>query len=114
MLVHNVCYDELPRKQRDRVDELRSGNDVYVSNIDEARELLDAMPEVSAPPLGRMNPEFSDPRGTYRGDLINTRDPNANYVHEPSKVLQHPQHSKYPHYNIYFPDGTKAAILIEN
>jgi len=33
------------------------------------------MPEVSPPPLGRMNPLFSDPRGTYRGDLINKNDP---------------------------------------
>ena len=30
------------------------------------------MPEVTAPPLGRINPEFLNPKGTYMSELINS------------------------------------------
>ena len=70
VLVHNDC-PELTRKQQHQIEDLRSGKDVSVKTVDEARVLLDNMPEVSAPPLGKMNPEFPDPKGTYRGDLFN-------------------------------------------
>ena len=63
VLVHNWCQDD--------IDALRNGKDYYASSVDEAREMLDAMPELSAPPLGKMDPFFSDPKGTYRGDLLN-------------------------------------------
>lgn len=112
VLVHNWCDDDL--------DALRSGKDYYASSVDEAREMIDAMPELSPPPLGRMDPMFSDPPGTYRGDLLNAVIENENgekiladYIHSPKKVTKHPSHVKNPHYNLCFPDKTKAAIIIE-
>ena len=118
VLVHNQCT-ELTRKQQQQIEDLRSGKDVSVKTVDEARTLLDNMPEVSAPPLGRMNPEFPDPKGTYRGDLFNAvlyddlgNAYLADFIHDPSIVQKNPLHAQYPHYNIYFPDGKKAAILI--
>ena len=118
VLVHNQCT-ELTRKQQHQIEDLRSGKDVSVKTVDEARTLLDNMPEVSAPPLGRMNPEFPDPKGTYRGDLFNAvlyddlgNAYLADFIHDPSIVQKNPLHAQYPHYNIYFPDGEKAAILI--
>ena len=118
VLVHNDC-PELTRKQQHQIEDLRSGKDVSVKTVDEARELLDNMPEVSAPPLGKMNPEFPDPKGTYRGDLFNAvlyddlgNAYLADFIHAPNIVQKNPLHAQYPHYNIYFPDGEKAAILI--
>ena len=69
------------------------------------------MPDVQPPPLGRMNPEFLDPKGTYRGDLINKSNP-LDAVHDVADVPKNPLHAEYPHYNIYFKNGEKAAILI--
>lgn len=118
VLVHNDC-PELTRKQQHQIEDLRSGKDVSVKTVDEARVLLDNMPEVSAPPLGKMNPEFPDPKGTYRGDLFNAvlyddlgNAYLADFIHAPNIVQKNPLHAQYPHYNIYFPDGEKAAILI--
>ena len=112
VLVHNWCQDD--------IDALRNGKDYYASSVDEAREMLDAMPELSAPPLGKMDPFFSDPKGTYRGDLLNAVTINekgekvlADYIHPPNKVTKHKAHSQNPHYNLYFPDGTKSAIIID-
>ena len=110
MLVHN--YEKpLTRAEQEMINELRNGNDIEVNTVEEARRLLANMPELDAPSLGKMNPTFPDPKGTYRGDLINKSDPSLP-VHDISKVIQHPMHSKYPHYNIYFPNGKKSAILI--
>ena len=115
ILVHNQ-YDEngnpLSRKQQKQMEDLRNGTDVSVSTVNEARELLHNMPEVSPHPLGRMDPTFPDQKGTYRGDLINIFDAAADYIHDPDLVQKNPKHSIYPHYNIYFPNGEKAAILI--
>ncbi len=112
VLVHNWCQDD--------IDALRNGKDYYASSVDEAREMLDAMPELSAPPLGKMDPFFSDPKGTYRVDLLNAVTINekgekvlADYIHPPNKVTKHKAHSQNPHYNLYFPDGTKSAIIID-
>ena len=37
----------------------------------------------------------------------------ADYIHPPNKVTKHKAHSQNPHYNLYFPDGTKSAIIID-
>ena len=60
MLVHNWCQDD--------IDALRNGKDYYAFSVDEAREMLDAMPELRAPPLGKMDPFFSDPFIPYNSD----------------------------------------------
>ena len=111
VLVHNNCND-LSRTQKNQIEKLRNGTDVSVKTVEEARALLKNMPEVDAPALGRINPEFPDPKGTYRGDLINVSSPTSNYIHDIDVVSKNPLHSQYPHYNIYFPDGTKSTILI--
>ena len=75
------------------------------------------MPELRPAGLGGKMPNpdrklsdgFSDPRGTYRGDLINTRDPRSSAVHpNDSNDL----HRDYPHYNITLPNGDRSAIII--
>ncbi len=33
-------------------------------------------------------------------------------IHDPNVVTQNPNHAKFPHYNINFTNGEKAAILI--
>lgn len=68
------------------VEELRKGGTVSVKSIKEARALLNAMIEIKPPNLTQLNPEFPDPRGTYRGDLINIKDPTSKYVHDLDKV----------------------------
>ena len=104
--------DALTRAQEHSIAQLRTGQTVSVKSVEDARRLLHAMPDIQPPPLGRINPEFPDPKGTYRGDLINIKDPTAPYVHDPAVVQQNPLHAIFPHYNIYFLDGTKATILI--
>jgi RHS repeat-associated protein len=112
VLVHNNCYN-LTSEQRRNIERLRRGEDVYVSTVEEARNLLRGMPDIDAPALGQRHPTYSDPPGTYRGDLLNTSDPTAGYVHNPSSVPKNPAHAKYPHFNIYFHDKTKGTILID-
>ena len=34
-------------------------------------------------------------------------------VHDPNIVQANPNHAKFPHYNIRFKDGEKAAIIID-
>ena len=110
----HVCnkQDALTRAQEQNIAKLRAGETISVKSIEDARRLLHAMQDIQPPPLGRMNPEFPDPKGTYRGDLINIKNPMADYIHDPTIVQQNPLHVIYPHYNIYFSDGTKATILI--
>lgn len=121
--VHNNC----PRNLGKLIDDLRSGKDVIVSSAEEARALLDAMGDLrpasganllpNAPTLhegrnfhiGGYSQGFADPPGTFRGDLLN--------IHAPDDLV-HPNidnvlHAENPHYNIYFHDRTKAAIIIQ-
>ncbi len=107
VLVHNGDKDD--------IDILRGGSDVTVSSVEKARGLIDQMPDIS-PGTNSPYPVDSvgephkiqtpyDPPGTYRGDLIDKKDPN-----------QAPDHKgkKGPHYNIKFPDGTKGTIMIDD
>ncbi len=112
VFVHNMCGEGLTRKQMGQIEKLRNGKDVSVKTVEEARALLDKMPDVEPPRLDRMNPEFKDPKGTYRGDLINKKAPESDYIHDPNIVKKNPKHAKFPHYNINFINGEKAAILI--
>lgn len=102
---------KLTNKKIKQIEQLRNGETISVKTVEEARELLDLMPDVT-PPLGRMNPEFLDPKGTYRGDLINKNNP-LGPVHDPTIVNKNPLHCKFPYYNIRFKDGQKAAIIID-
>ena len=109
--------DNLTSQQKKQIEQLRGGNEVEVNTYDEARKLLDNMPELSPAtnegrmpnPTGRMADGFADPPGTYRGDLINIHDP-LGPVHP---NVQNANHRDYPHYNIKLPDGDKAAIIIK-
>jgi hypothetical protein len=108
---------------REKIATLRSGRDVHVKTIEEARELLENMPDLRPatedrlmpnpprgnPPRIRISEGFDDPKGTYRGDLINKQDPTGP-VHPD---VERPEHRNFPHYNIHFPDGEKAAIIID-
>jgi RHS repeat-associated protein len=100
---------ELTRRQAAMLEELRSGKEVVVRSVSEARRLLEhsnLKPYTSQDHL----PGSPAPRGTYRGDLLNTRDPTAPYVHAPGTAP--PSHALGPHYNLYFENGEKAAIII--
>ena len=109
------------KKIRDNIERLRKGQDVEVSSMKEARALLDSMTElrphtfegrmpVPDNEAGHSNPFWKQPRGTYRGDLINKQGPEKP-IH-PNLPEGHP-HRDFPHYNIVFHDGTKAAIIIK-
>ena len=113
---------KLNSKQKKQIMDLRKGKDVYVKNIKEARMLLHNMPELR-PHVDKFPANsgelfygtiFSDvwkqPRGTYRGDLINTKNPTSNVVHTSGNRI----HDTNPHYNILNHDGRKSAIIITN
>jgi len=100
----------LTRAQARTIQALRDGEDVYVRDVAEARKLLEHLPELRPFTSSRYLPGAPSPRGTYRGDLINTRNPTAQTVHPPGSAL--PAHVENPHYNLYFHSGTKSAILI--
>ena len=103
-------HPDAHRLQSGMVARLRAGIDVIVRDVDEARALLANMPEVR-PFNSAQYPLFQPaPRGTFRGDLMNTADPAAPFVHPPGSAP--PSHGLNPHYNIYFPSGQKAAIII--
>lgn len=108
ILVHNGCGPGA------KVRKLREGGEVHVRTVKEARALLDKMPELKPATANRRIPttklsEGKDPRGTYRGDLINKKDPTGP-VHP---QVNNPAHRDNPHYNITLPDGNKAAIIID-
>ena len=91
-----------------------------MNKIEEARELLHNMPELRSHTdkypanSGALlsGTEFSDlwkqPRGTYRGDLINTKDPTSSVIH----ISGNKTHDTNPHYNILNHNGKKSAIII--
>jgi RHS repeat-associated protein len=99
------------------IEKLRKGQDLEVDSVEEARELLDHMPDLRPAtyekkmpnPSGRMRDGFDDPRGTYRGDLINKQNPGGD-IHP---GIDNKAHRENPHYNIKFSDGTKATIIIK-
>ncbi len=107
-------------QQRRNISDLRNGKDVTVRSVDEARALLDNMPDLrphvdSFPARSGdlySGTKFSDvwkqPAGTYRGDLYNVKNPLSDVVHNSKKPL----HDNNPHYNIIFGDGTKDGIII--
>lgn len=107
-------------QQRRNISDLRNGKDVTVRSVDEARALLDNMPDLR-PHIDNFparsgelysGTKFSDvwkqPAGTYRGDLYNVKNPLSDVVHN----SKNPLHDNNPHYNIIFGDGTKAGIII--
>jgi len=102
-------YSRIPHKQTtELINRLRNGEHIYVDSVDDARHLLDNMLDLR--PGGKQMPDMDDPRGTYRGDLINTQDPSAPRIHIDGV---RDDHSLNPHYNILFHDGTKASIIIK-
>jgi RHS repeat-associated protein len=108
-IVQAARVQELTRRQAAMLDELRAGRDVVVRNVEEARLLLEhsgLKPFTSQ----QHRPAAPAPRGTYRGDLLNTADPTAPFVHPPGAAP--PGYALNPHYNLYFPSGKKAAIII--
>jgi RHS repeat-associated protein len=103
----------LTRQQAHLVSELRSGHDVIVRDLKIARARLANMPDIR-PYTGSANyPWEAAPKGTYRGDLININDPAAPYVHPPETGGEAYAHQNNPHINIYFPNGQKAAIIVQ-
>lgn len=110
ILVHNDCIDDIIKR-------LRNGQDVAVDSVEDARKILDRMPELRPAALeGIPGP---DRPGTYRGDLISTENIGTNKwdpfgMKEGTKIhgAAKPLHMKYPHYNILFRSKLKAAILI--
>jgi hypothetical protein len=97
--------------------ELRSGRDIVVSTGNQAREILSNLPELRAfKPLPFV--PTAQP-GTYRGDVMFKYETNngvlsdvKNYIHPPSAAVPN-SHMLNPHYNLYFPDRTKSAIIIQ-
>lgn len=125
ILVHNTGAGNPCGNAKRAIQQLKSGTDVYVKNIQDARKLLSYMPELR-PHVSNWPSEsgklfkgsiFGDiwkqPGNTFRGDLINPlKDGFLKNVHPPSAVTKNKNHRIYPHYNIRFSDGTKSAILI--
>ena len=102
-------------KQEEQIDILRNGGEIRVSSVDEARNILDNMPELKPSGSGGYIPGDIDPPGTYRGDLINKQDP------ESSKIHPRGPHMHTPHYNLTLRTFTenggtrrkKAAIFVD-
>lgn len=108
------------RKKANRIWNDGRGGEVHVRTAREAREILSILEEQHglkpATEQGQMpNPNntmangFSDPPGTYRGDLINKGNPGAPVHPE----INNATHKYNPHYNIKLPTGQKAAIIID-
>jgi RHS repeat-associated protein len=116
------------RAIRDAIAAIRAGKDVRVRTVEDARQILENMPELKPHTFdrrtpvpdnegGHSNPLWRQPDGTWRADLINkNEDPETRTF--PSTAPIHPdlpeghEHRDFPHYNIRTPDGTKAAIIV--
>ncbi len=84
-------------KQNKQIEQLRNGEDITVSSVEEARMILDSMPELKPGGGGDYIPGTFDPPGTYRGDLINKADPsNTVEVHTSGPA----KHRYNAHYNL--------------
>jgi RHS repeat-associated protein len=109
--------------QRQQIQQLRSGQDVTVRTVEEARALLNHMselrPHVDKFPkwahsgdisANRFGDLWKQPLGTYRGDLFPLKKElyEKGVIHQSSNLL----HDTNPHYNILFHNGEKAAIAI--
>jgi len=98
-------------KGTSKADQLRQGKDVRAKDVKEAREILDSMPELRPGP-GNVSPGMRDRRNTFRGDLINTKDPTSSKIHDRGK------HSDQPHFNVDIRDSNgvrhKPAIFIDD
>lgn len=110
VLVHNppvLGPCPLNAAERGMLVQLKAGEDVVVRSVDQARRLLD---NTGLRPMNGETMNIAQPRlpGTYSGDLINLNNPTG-LVH-PSNAP--PLHQMYPHYNLYFWDTTKSAIVI--
>jgi hypothetical protein len=105
--VHNTC--QLNARQRFLLTELRAGRDVGGS-IGDARAVA-AASGLSPWTSHRFNPTSPAPRGTYRGDLLNTRNPTAPHVHPEGTAP--PTHTGSAHYNFYFWDGARGTFIID-
>ncbi len=94
-----------------KADLLRQGKDVRAKDVAEAREILDSMPELRPGP-GNVSPGMRDRRNSFRGDLINTKDPTSSKIHDRGK------HADQPHFNIDIRDKNgvrhKPAIFIDD
>ena len=102
ILVHN---GHPTAHEKRLMKELRAGRDVNVRSVQEARRLLSHMNELKPAP-GSGGPGTYAPRGTYRGDLVNTK---------PSEYAKPPKHGtrfKGPHYNINLDGKRFPAIRI--
>ena len=99
-------------KLEEQVTALRQGIDVRVNSVEDAREILDNMPELRPGPGGNIMPGLRDRKNTYRGDLINKQDPLSPNIHPRGK------HKNQPHYNIELIDKSgkrqKPAIFIDS
>ena len=97
-------------KATKKAEQLRNGKDVRVNDVKEAREILDSMTELRPGP-GNVTPGMRDRRNSYRGDLINTKDPTSPRIHDKGK------HADQPHYNLDIRDENgvrhKPAIIID-
>jgi hypothetical protein len=100
----------LTRQQAHLIEELRAGHDVTVPDLKTARALLANMPDIAPYTGAGRDPWETAPKGTYRGDLIDIENPAAPEVHPEGTAPA--SHRRNAHYNIWFPNGEKAAILI--
>lgn len=106
--ITKICK-RMPEKQTgELIDRLRDGETIHVDSVEDARHILDKMPDLR--PGGKQMPTMVDPRGTFRGDLLDTKDPFGLRLH---KDGVRNDHGMNPHYNMLFHDGTKAAIIIK-
>jgi RHS repeat-associated protein len=103
-----ICVP-ITRRQLAMIETLRSGQDVSVRDIKEARLLLHYMPDLQPFNSHSFLITAPAPPGTFRGDLINTRNPTAP-IHPAGSAP--PAHANNPHYNLYFHTREKAAIII--
>ena len=99
------------KRLAEKAEMLRQGKDVNVKDVKEARELLDSMSELTPGP-NNITPGLRDRSNTYRGDLINTKDPTSSQIHDVGR------HADQPHFNINLRDSDgkrqTPAIFIDN
>ncbi|UWX93073.1 hypothetical protein N2K86_20925 [Enterobacter mori] len=97
-----------------QIEKLRKGEDITVNSVEEARDILDHMPELKPGGGGDYIPGTFDPSEAYRGNLINKADPNNTIEVHSSGPTKHRYNA---HYNLTLRDSIsirlKPAILIK-